>query len=79
MTELPPRPDDLCELDSVEVTEPEETQKYHKCSTSSVHGSSSQDRFNAKAFLRKNAFVVLTMVAVALGKWFSNTLYPILP
>ncbi|XP_073347761.1 excitatory amino acid transporter 1-like [Pagrus major] len=62
-----PRPDELSELDSVDVSEPEETQTYHNCNTSSGHVSSSQDGFNAMASLKKNLFVVLTMVAVALG------------
>lgn len=68
-----PSPDDLSELDSVEVTEPQETQAYRKCKKPSGHVSSSQKGSIIMAFLKRNAFVVLTMAAVALGKWFSNT------
>lgn len=65
--------DDLSVLDSVEVREPQENQTNNKCSRTSGHVSLSQDGSNVKAFLKRNAFVVLTMAAVALGKWFSNT------
>lgn len=68
-----PSSDDLSELDSVEVTEPQETQTFDKCNTPAGHISSSKNGSNVMAFLKRNAFVVLTMVAVALGKWFSNT------
>uniref|UniRef100_A0A8D0ACW7 Amino acid transporter n=1 Tax=Sander lucioperca TaxID=283035 RepID=A0A8D0ACW7_SANLU len=62
-----PSPDDLSELDSVEVTEPQETQAYRKCKKPSGHVSSSQKGSIIMAFLKRNAFVVLTMAAVALG------------
>ncbi|TDH05915.1 hypothetical protein EPR50_G00127320 [Perca flavescens] len=62
-----PSPDDLSELDSVEVTEPQETQAYCKCKKPSGHVSSSENGFIIMAFLKRNAFVVLTMAAVALG------------
>ena len=62
--------EDLSEMDSVEVTEPQET--FDKSNTSTGHISSSTGS-NVMAFLKRNAFVVLTMAAVALGKWFSNT------
>ncbi|XP_049453755.1 excitatory amino acid transporter 1-like [Epinephelus fuscoguttatus] len=59
--------DDLSVLDSVEVREPQENQTNNKCSRTSGHVSLSQDGSNVKAFLKRNAFVVLTMAAVALG------------
>uniref|UniRef100_A0A8D0DBL9 Amino acid transporter n=1 Tax=Sander lucioperca TaxID=283035 RepID=A0A8D0DBL9_SANLU len=65
--EMLPSPDDLSELDSVEVTEPQETQAYRKCKKPSGHVSSSQKGSIIMAFLKRNAFVVLTMAAVALG------------
>ncbi|XP_070774838.1 excitatory amino acid transporter 1-like [Enoplosus armatus] len=62
-----PGPNDLHELDSIEVTEPQETQTYHRCNKPSGHVSSSQNGCNVMAFLKRNTFVVLTMAAVALG------------
>ncbi|XP_049888496.1 excitatory amino acid transporter 1-like [Epinephelus moara] len=59
--------DDLSVLDSVEVREPQENQTNNKCSRTSGHVSLSQNGSNVKAFLKRNAFVVLTMAAVALG------------
>lgn len=78
MKEMMPSSNALSELDSVEVTEPQEQQTYHKCTKSSGHLSSSENRSSIMAFLRRNAFVVLTMAAVALDKWFSNILHFIL-
>ncbi|XP_037642567.1 excitatory amino acid transporter 1-like [Sebastes umbrosus] len=62
-----PSPNDLSELDSVEVTELQETQTYHKCNKPSGHVSTSQNGSKVMAFLKRNAFVVLTMASVALG------------
>ncbi|XP_032386706.1 excitatory amino acid transporter 1 [Etheostoma spectabile] len=62
-----PSPDNLSELDTVEVTEPQETQTYHKNKKPSGHVSSSQIGSIIMAFLERNAFVVLTVGAVALG------------
>ncbi|XP_037642566.1 excitatory amino acid transporter 1-like [Sebastes umbrosus] len=62
-----PNPNDLSELDSVEVTELQETQTYHKCNKPSGHVSTSQNGSKVMAFLKRNAFVVLTMASVALG------------
>ncbi|XP_042353288.1 excitatory amino acid transporter 1-like [Plectropomus leopardus] len=59
--------DDLSVLDSVEVPEPQETQTYDKCSKNISHVSSSQNGSNVMAFLKRNAFVVLTMSAVVIG------------
>ncbi len=64
-----PSPNDLSMLDSVEVTKPQETQTFLRCNNP---GS------NVVTFLKRNAFIVLTVAAVALGKCFSNTLYFIL-
>lgn len=62
-----PSPNDLSELDSIEVTEPQETQTYHKCNKPSGHVSTSQNGSKVMAFLKRNAFVVLTMASIALG------------
>uniref|UniRef100_A0A8C3AGZ9 Amino acid transporter n=1 Tax=Cyclopterus lumpus TaxID=8103 RepID=A0A8C3AGZ9_CYCLU len=61
-----PSLNDLSELDSVEVTEPQETQTYVKCNKPSGHVSP-QNASNVVAFLMRNAFVVFTLAAVALG------------
>ncbi|XP_044075233.1 excitatory amino acid transporter 1-like [Siniperca chuatsi] len=57
----------LSELDSVEVTEPQEIKTYDKCNKPSGLVSSSQNGSNVMAFLKRNAFVALTMAAVASG------------
>ncbi|XP_028283005.1 excitatory amino acid transporter 1-like isoform X2 [Parambassis ranga] len=56
-------PNNLYELDSVVVTEPKEKADQKP----SGHGSSVQHGCDIVAFLKKNAFVVFTMTAVALG------------
>uniref|UniRef100_A0A4W6EEK5 Amino acid transporter n=1 Tax=Lates calcarifer TaxID=8187 RepID=A0A4W6EEK5_LATCA len=58
--------DDLSELDSVQVTEPQETQTYHKCNEPPGHLLSSQNG-SFMAFFKRNAFVVFSVTAVALG------------
>nr|XP_046264797.1 excitatory amino acid transporter 1-like isoform X2 [Scatophagus argus] len=60
-------PNNRSEFDVVEVTEPLETQAYHTCNTSSDHESLSQNGSSVMAFLKRNAFVVLTMAAIAIG------------
>uniref|UniRef100_A0A3Q1BSX9 Amino acid transporter n=1 Tax=Amphiprion ocellaris TaxID=80972 RepID=A0A3Q1BSX9_AMPOC len=65
MKEVLPSREDLSGLDSVEVIAPEENQTHHRCTENSV--SSVQKGSNIMAFLKTNAFVVLTMTAVALG------------
>lgn len=64
-----PVPDDLPELDSVEVTEPLEIQSNHAYNTSSGHECSCENAPKVTAFLKRNVFVLLTMAAVASGKW----------
>ncbi|XP_041804943.1 excitatory amino acid transporter 1-like [Chelmon rostratus] len=64
MKEMLPSPNELTELDSVEVTEPQENEIHNAYSG---HVSSSQRGSNVMAFFKRNAFVVLTMAAVALG------------
>ncbi|TKS79491.1 Excitatory amino acid transporter 1 [Collichthys lucidus] len=59
MKEVLPCPNDLPELDSVEVTEPQEIRKLSGIGSLSPNGS------NVLAFFKRNAFVVLTMAAVA--------------
>ncbi|XP_038573518.1 excitatory amino acid transporter 1-like [Micropterus salmoides] len=66
MKEMVPNPNEL-ELDSVEVTEPQETQTCYRCNKPSGCVSSSQIGSNVITFLKRNAFVVVTMTAVALG------------
>ncbi|XP_031720762.1 excitatory amino acid transporter 1-like [Anarrhichthys ocellatus] len=66
LSEMMPSLNDLSELDSVEVTEPQETQTYLKCNKPSGQVSS-QNGSKVLAFLMRNAFVVFTMVAVASG------------
>ncbi|XP_034411298.1 excitatory amino acid transporter 1-like [Cyclopterus lumpus] len=66
LSEMMPSLNDLSELDSVEVTEPQETQTYVKCNKPSGHVSP-QNASNVVAFLMRNAFVVFTLAAVALG------------
>uniref|UniRef100_A0A3P8TZ41 Amino acid transporter n=1 Tax=Amphiprion percula TaxID=161767 RepID=A0A3P8TZ41_AMPPE len=65
MKEVLPSREDLSGLDSVEVIAPEENQTHHRCTENSV--SSVQKGSNIMAFLKTNAFIVLTMTAVALG------------
>lgn len=72
MKEMVPNPNEL-ELDSVEVTEPQETQTCYRCNKPSGCVSSSQIGSNVITFLKRNAFVVVTMTAVALGKYFVLT------
>uniref|UniRef100_A0A3Q3L9Y9 Amino acid transporter n=1 Tax=Mastacembelus armatus TaxID=205130 RepID=A0A3Q3L9Y9_9TELE len=67
MEEIQPSSNDLDELDSVEATEPQETQTRHKYNKPSADVPSSQNGSNIVAFLKRNAFVVLTVIAVALG------------
>ncbi|KAK2822640.1 hypothetical protein Q5P01_022705 [Channa striata] len=57
----------VSELESVEVLNPQETQTCHIIEGPSDHVSSPEKGFSIMAFLKKNAFVVLTMSAVALG------------
>ncbi|KAE8290632.1 Excitatory amino acid transporter 1 [Larimichthys crocea] len=61
MKEVLPCLNDLPELDSVEVTEPQEIRKPPDLRSSSPNGS------NVLAFFKRNAFVVLMMSAVAFG------------
>uniref|UniRef100_A0A3B4XAK8 Amino acid transporter n=1 Tax=Seriola lalandi dorsalis TaxID=1841481 RepID=A0A3B4XAK8_SERLL len=67
----------LSELDSVEGTEPQETQISHNCNKALGHVSSSQNGSNIMAFLKRNSFVVLTMTAVAFGIGLGFALRPI--
>jgi len=64
LSEMKPSLMELSVLDSVEVREPQKTQTYVQCDKPSRHVP------NVVAFLIRNAFVVSTMAAVALGKWF---------
>lgn len=64
-----PVPNDLPELDSVEVTEPLEIRSNHAYNTSSGHEGLCRSAPKVTAFLKRNLFVLLTMVAVASGKW----------
>ncbi|XP_076600446.1 excitatory amino acid transporter 1-like [Chaetodon auriga] len=64
MKDMLPSPNELTVLDSVEVTEPQENQTHN---ASMGYVSSRQNGSNVMAFLKRNAFVVLTMAAVALG------------
>lgn len=65
MKDVLPEPIDLSELDSVQVGEPLQSEVHD---TSPGHVRSSQKPSNVKAFLKRNAFVVLTMGAVVLGQ-----------
>ncbi|XP_059200443.1 excitatory amino acid transporter 1-like isoform X2 [Centropristis striata] len=62
-----PSPDGLSELDSVEVTELQDNKTFQKCNEPSAHGSLSLNGANVMAYLKRNAFVLLTMAAVAFG------------
>lgn len=53
------------------AADPEENQTYHRCVQPSGHMSFKQKGPNIAAFLKRNAFVILTMTAVVLGKCFS--------
>ncbi|XP_071348585.1 excitatory amino acid transporter 1-like [Trachinotus anak] len=77
MKEMQPSSNDLSALDSVVVTEPQETQIYHNCNKTSGHVCSSQTGSNIMAFLKRNAFVVVTMTAVAFGIGLGFALRPI--
>lgn len=69
MIEMLPNLNDLPELDSVAVTEPLEAQTHHNNNQSSPRRSVSQHGFTfVCAFLKRNAFLVLTVGAVTLGK-----------
>lgn len=69
----------LSQLESVEAKDRQETQTCHTSKKSSDHLSLSDNASKIIAVLKRNAFVLLTLISVALGEWFSNTLHFILP
>lgn len=58
------------ELESLELSEPEENQRKHRFSQPFDELGLFRDRFNIWIFLKRNAFVLLTMVGVAVGNTF---------
>lgn len=63
--------DELSQFESVEVTAQQKTQICPTSKISADHLCSSENVSNAMAFLKRNAFVLLTIISVVLGKWFS--------
>uniref|UniRef100_A0A3Q2P893 Amino acid transporter n=1 Tax=Fundulus heteroclitus TaxID=8078 RepID=A0A3Q2P893_FUNHE len=62
-----PRSEDMSEVEAVQVAEPEENQKNPTCSQPLSEVGSTGNEFNIWIFLKRNAFVILTMAAVAVG------------
>ncbi|XP_035989984.1 excitatory amino acid transporter 1-like [Fundulus heteroclitus] len=62
-----PRSEDMSEVEAVQVAEPEENQKSPTCSQPLSEVGSTGNEFNIWIFLKRNAFVILTMAAVAVG------------
>lgn len=71
---LPNRNGEL-ELNSVEVTDPQESQTFHICNAATDDVSSTQTGSKVTAFLRRNAFVATTMVGVVLGKYHTHRMH----
>lgn len=67
-------PETVSETHSVKVDDPEEKQTFCGCAAHSGDVSQIQNVSKVWTFLKKNAFAILTMAAVAVGKWSSYTL-----
>ncbi|XP_054914343.1 excitatory amino acid transporter 1-like [Poeciliopsis prolifica] len=57
----------MSEVELVEVAKPEDNEKNERCSQPSGERGLIRNRFNILIFLKRNAFVILTMAAVAIG------------
>uniref|UniRef100_A0A3P9PBK1 Amino acid transporter n=1 Tax=Poecilia reticulata TaxID=8081 RepID=A0A3P9PBK1_POERE len=57
----------MSEVELVEVARPEDNEKNERCSQPLDEVESIRDGFNIWIFLKRNAFLILTMAAVALG------------
>uniref|UniRef100_A0A3B3YVR3 Amino acid transporter n=1 Tax=Poecilia mexicana TaxID=48701 RepID=A0A3B3YVR3_9TELE len=57
----------MSEVELVEVAKPEDNEKNERCSQTLDEVGSIRNGFNIWIFLKRNAFVILTMAAVALG------------
>ncbi|XP_014837303.1 PREDICTED: excitatory amino acid transporter 4-like [Poecilia mexicana] len=57
----------MSEVELVEVAQPEDNEKNERCSQTLDEVGSTRNGFNIGIFLKRNAFVILTMAAVAFG------------
>uniref|UniRef100_A0A3P9PCD4 Amino acid transporter n=1 Tax=Poecilia reticulata TaxID=8081 RepID=A0A3P9PCD4_POERE len=62
-----PNSENMSEVELVEVARPEDNEKNERCSQPLDEVESIRDGFNIWIFLKRNAFLILTMAAVALG------------
>ncbi|XP_014837299.1 PREDICTED: excitatory amino acid transporter 1-like [Poecilia mexicana] len=62
-----PNSENMSEVELVEVAKPEDNEKNERCSQTLDEVGSIRNGFNIWIFLKRNAFVILTMAAVALG------------
>lgn len=65
---MPPGSNGLSKLSTVDITDVQDTQTGQKTSEPSSLDSSPQNKCNIKGFLRRNAFVLLTVAATVIGK-----------
>uniref|UniRef100_A0A3B3TR44 Amino acid transporter n=1 Tax=Poecilia latipinna TaxID=48699 RepID=A0A3B3TR44_9TELE len=62
-----PNSENMSEVELVEVAKPEDNEKNERCSQTLDEVGSIRNGFNIWIFLKRNAFVLLTMAAVAFG------------
>ncbi|XP_016532748.1 excitatory amino acid transporter 1-like [Poecilia formosa] len=62
-----PNSENMSEVELVEVAKPEDNEKNERCSQTLDEVGSIRNGFNIWIFLKRNAFVILTMAAVAFG------------
>ncbi|XP_032422009.1 excitatory amino acid transporter 1-like [Xiphophorus hellerii] len=62
-----PSSENMSEVELVEVAKPEDNEKNERCSQPLGEDELIRNEFNIWIFLKRNAFVILTMVAVAVG------------
>lgn len=58
----------MSEVELVEVAKPEDNEKNERCSQPLGEDQLIRNEFSIWIFLKRNAFVILTMAAVAVGK-----------
>lgn len=65
---MPLSSENMSEVELVEVAKPEDNEKNGRCSQPLDEVGLIKNKFNIWIFLKRNAFVILTMAAVAVGK-----------